>query len=121
MTHKIFQCRSGETGPATPVTVRYTKYSSNNTLAVQLIHTKEPWSVHATITVNLDGNPFGMDSRQDGRFAYVDTNNCPWAEQFLEENKIARRTGIFAPSGYCVYPLYEFNPDAIYEYEESEI
>ena len=121
MTHKICQCRSGETGPATPVTVRYTRYSSNDTLAVQLIKAEKPWSVHATITVNLDGNPFGMDSRQDGRFAYVDTNNCPWAEQFLEENKIARRTGIFAPSGYCVYPLYEFNLDAIYEYEESEI
>ena len=121
MTHKIFQCRSGETGPATPVTVRYTRYSSNDTLAVQLIKAEKPWSVHATITVNLDGNPFGMDSRQDGRFAYVDTNNCPWAERFLEENKIARRTGIFAPSGYCVYPLYEINLDAIYEYEESEI
>ena len=54
MTHKMFQCRSSETGPTTLVTVRYTKYSSNNTLAVQLIHAKEPWS---TCGVEILGAP----------------------------------------------------------------
>lgn len=113
---KIFYARLSKTGPITPVTVKFTKYTSNNTLAVQLICAKAPWSVFATITVNLQGNPYGMETRQDEtRFAYVDTNNCPWVEEFLEENHIAEPTGIYAPSGYCTYPLYQFHQDVIYE------
>ena len=113
---KVFHCRTTKTGPTTPVTVRFTKYGSNNTLAVQLTDASSPWCPFAVITVNLQDNPFGMDKYQDEtKFAYVDTNNCPWAEQFLEENNIAKSTGIFAPSGFCAYPLYEFFPDAVWE------
>ena len=116
MLPKVFHCRTRIGGPTTPVTVKFTKYTSNNTLAVQLICAKAPWSVFATITVNLQGNPYGMETRQDeSRFAYVDTNNCPWVEEFLEENHIAKRTGIFAPSGFCTYPLYEFHQDSTWE------
>lgn len=115
-TPKIFHCRTSKTGPTRPVTVRFTKYSSNNTLAVQLVEAKSPWCVFATITVNLQGNPYGMETRQDEtHFAYVDTNNCPWVLEFLEDNHIAEPTGIYAPSGYCVYPLYEFHQDSIWE------
>lgn len=113
-TPKVYHCRTSKTGPTTPVTVRCSRYQSNNTLAVQLINAKAPWSVFATITVNLQGNPYGMDSRQDDRFAYVDTNNCPWVEEFLQENHIAEPTGIYAPSGYCTYPLYEFEGSCYY-------
>lgn len=114
-TPKIFHCRTSKTGPTRPVTVKFTKYTSNNTLAVQLLDAKAPWSPYAVITVNLQGNPFGMDSRQNEKFAYVDTNNCPWVEEFLEDNGIAKHTGIFAPSGFCTYPLYEFFPNSIWE------
>ena len=115
MTPKIFHCGTRKTGPTTPVTVKFTKYSYNNTLAVQLICAKAPWSVFATITVNLggSGNPFaGM---QSDKKAFVDTNNCPWVQEFLEDNHIAKFTGWSAPSGFCDYPLYEFDKDAIYE------
>ena len=116
LTPKIFHCRTSKTGPTRPVTVKLTKYSSNNTLAVQLVEAKSPWCVFATITVNLQGNPYGMETRQDEpRFAYVDTNNCPWVLEFLEDNHIAKPTGIYAPSGYCVYPLYEFDRNAVFE------
>lgn len=113
-TPKIFHCRTRKGGPTTPVTVRLTKYQNNNTLAVQLICAKAPWSPFATITVNLYGsNPFaGM---QSDKHAFVDTNNCPWVEEFLEENHIAKFTGWSAPSGFCDYPLYEFDKDAVYE------
>lgn len=113
-TPKIFHCRTRKGGPTTPVTVRLTKYQNNNTLAVQLICAKVPWSPFATITVNLYGsNPFaGM---QSDKHAFVDTNNCPWVEEFLDENHIAKFTGWSAPSGFCDYPLYEFDKDAVYE------
>ena len=113
-TPKIYHCRTSKTGPTTQVTLRLSRYSSNNTLAVQLVEARAPWPVFATITVNLQGNPYGMDSRQDDHFAYVDTNNCPWVIDFLEENNIAVPTGIYAPSGYCIYPLYEFKGSKSY-------
>ncbi len=47
--------------------------------------------------------------------AYVDTNNCPWAMQFIEENGLGTETGLYGLSGYCMYPLVEFNMDKIRE------
>ena len=41
--------------------------------------------------------------------AYVDTNNCPWAEDFIEKNGLGKFLGIYGNSGYCTYPLYEFD------------
>lgn len=40
--------------------------------------------------------------------AFIDVNNCSWAEQFLITNGLAKPVGIFGESGYCLYPLYEF-------------
>lgn len=117
MKPKIFNCRTSKTGSTTPVTVRFTKYSNNNTLAVQLICAKAPWAPYATITVNLggSGNPFaGM---QSDKHAFVDTNNCPWVEDFLKENHIAENTRISMPSGFCMYPLYKFNKETCFEQE----
>lgn len=42
--------------------------------------------------------------------AYVDTNNCPYADQLLEQG-IAVDTGLTKQSGYCSYPLWLFNED----------
>jgi hypothetical protein len=110
MKPKIFHCRTSKTGPTTPVTVRFTKYQSNDQLAVQLICAKAPWSPFATITVNIPAsNCLSPD------LAFVDTNNCPWAKEFLEENHIAKYTGNTGISGFCDYPLYKFNKDVIYE------
>lgn len=42
--------------------------------------------------------------------AYVDTNNCPYADQLLEQG-IAVDTGLTKQSGHCSYPLWLFNED----------
>ena len=52
---------------------------------------------------------------QSDKKAFVDTNNCPWVKEFLEDNHIAKFTGWSAPSGFCDYPLYEFDKDAVFE------
>lgn len=52
--------------------------------------------------------------------AYVDTNNCPWAVAFLEENGLAEKTGRTKRSGYCVYPAMRFNREKIAQFEEEE-
>ncbi len=110
MLPKVFHCRTKIGGPTTPVTVKFTKYTSNNTLAVQLICAKTPWSVFATITVNIPASNCLFPN-----LAFVDTNNCPWVKEFLEENHIAEYTGNTGISGFCEYPLYKFHQDITWE------
>lgn len=78
-----------------------TKYSYNNRLAI--VVRDEDETPFTNLTVNLEFGP--LEENQ----AFIDINNNPWAEEFLEKNNIAYYTGISAPSGYCIYPLYEFN------------
>jgi len=49
-------------------------------------------------------------------FGFVDTNNCPWAEDFINEFGLGIHTGMHCESGFCSYPLYEFNMDKLKEY-----
>lgn len=39
--------------------------------------------------------------------AYIDTNNCPFAKQLLDQG-IAKDTGFTKNSGFCEYPLWVF-------------
>lgn len=115
---KIFHCRLSKTGRTYPVTVKTSHYTNNNTLAVILIEASAPWSPFATITVNLSGFFEGL---QDDTHAYIDTNNCPWAEEFLQDNGIAKPyKGWTGQSGFCTYPMYEFDLDSIWEEHEDE-
>ena len=59
----------------------------------------------ATVTVNL--------GRQNYGYAYVDTNNCPWAPEFLKKNGLAEFTGKTCRSGFVEYPLYKFNMEVL--------
>lgn len=106
---KVFHCRTSKTGPTHPVTLTLKKYTNNNALAVILQSAHAPWETFAVITVNLPTSgilPYDL--------AFVDTNNCPWAEDFLQENDIAHPTGRTGVSGFCEYPLYKFNKDSIW-------
>lgn len=78
------------------------RYVANNTLAVTLV--TEEGEPFANITVNItDSIIFANEAA-----AFVDTNNCPWAEDFLRETDLGSPVGIFGRSGYCEYPLYKF-------------
>ena len=46
--------------------------------------------------------------------AYIDTNNCPFADQLLNQG-IAEPTGLSKTSGFCTYPLWEFKEDFLKE------
>ena len=83
------------------------KYAANNSLCLEIFNPTE--GPIARITVCLSGK-VGENE------AYVDTNNCPWAEDFIEEYKLGEDTGKIGFSGFCTYPLYKFNIDAINKY-----
>lgn len=107
---KVFHCRLSKTGRTYPVTLKFLQYNDNKTLAVKLVSAIPPWSPFATISVNLGGG------RQDDTHAYLDTNNCPWAVEFLQDNEIAKPVeGAIGVSGFCTYPLYEFNLESKWE------
>lgn len=50
-------------------------------------------------------------------YAYIDTNNFPFAEELIKENGIGENTGIKGYSGWCEYPLYKINEDKLKEGE----
>ena len=86
-----------------------TNYLKNDTLAVVL----ENKDFEAVLTVNLIDEPIS------NQCAFVDTNNVPWAEKFLQDNRIAQPTGRFAISGYCTYPEYRFDMAKLKSYEDQ--
>jgi len=77
-------------------------YQKTGTLAV--VAFEENGEPYADITVCLG------EALMPG-FAYVDTNDCPWAEKLLVQTGLAKpaRNGATKQSGYCTYPLYEFD------------
>lgn len=86
-----------------------TTYTTNDNLAVVV----ENEEFEEVLTVNLKGNPTNKDC------AFVDTNNIKWAENFLQENKIAQPTGRYGTSGFCSYPEYRFDMSKLKDYEDE--
>lgn len=88
-----------------------------------------PLSLAITFTSLEDGLPFGTGTVNIGSYtgnasllgpycAYVDTNNLPDIEAFLKENHLAEpyiRFGeqVYGFSGFCSYPLYQFERDLL--------
>lgn len=93
----------------TDVTIETANYVNNGNLAIQLWCEDGPF---ATLTVNLD-------NKCKPNCAFVDTNNCPWAEEFIDQYNLGIPTGNMQISGFCCYPEYEFNLDAVNKYVEE--
>ena len=102
------------------ITLRKGNYRDNKTLAVEMVlvdsegEITEPWGM---LTVNIDSsNVLASETR-----AFVDTNNN--GEEiigWLEKNNIATPKGLYGQSGWCSYPLVEFNSQALAEMTEID-
>ena len=79
-----------------------TTYHNNGRLAILLYD--EDDEVFCDMTVNI---PNGKLSGTKN--AFIDTNNSPWLVSFIKKHQLARPTGQYAMSGYCLYPEYEFD------------
>lgn len=86
------------------------RYSNNNSLYLGLIDadTKEPF---ANFTVNLS------DGVATDNCQYVDTNNLPELADLIEEYKLGTYI-CDGYSGYCSYPLYNFDEKEVSKYLE---
>ena len=77
------------------------KQYGNKHVAIQLFYEDGPL---ATLTVNIAGI-----EKYPENYSCIDTNNCPWGEDLAEELGIGKFTGAYLHSGFCSYPVYEFN------------
>ena len=72
-------------------------YQNNGTLALMLVYDNDDSDV---ITVNLNSR-FQSDS-----MAFLDTNNYPDIEKWIQKNNLGLPMGVKERSGFCKYPLY---------------
>lgn len=86
-------------------------YANNKNLYLGLFARNE--GPFANITVNIDPLPLNQ--------AAVNTNTNPWVEDFIVENKLGFYTGKKLKSGFCEYPIYEFDLDLIDELTQRSV
>ena len=87
------------------------QYSVDGSLCLQVVNDED--GLICTLTVYLGEVPNNR--------AYLDTNNCYWAEKLIKDLGIGFFTGKRCISGYCIYPLYEFDMNKIKEYTRNEV
>jgi hypothetical protein len=46
----------------------------------------------------------------------IDTNNCEWAEDLIKKFKLGHFTGRYVHSGFCEYPVVEWDMDELKKY-----
>lgn len=82
---------------------------NNGCLYIGLNEQSEEYSEpYGDMTVNLDG-------KAPDYCGFVDLNNMPELEKFIEDNKLGEFTGLMKQSGFCQYPLYLFDPERLRE------
>ena len=85
-------------------------YSNGRTAILLITPTGEEL---ARLTVNIPNHEV-----YEKENSFVDTNNVLWAEEFLLTNNFAVDLYLWAPSGFHTYPLYKFNLNKFYDYNE---
>ena len=96
----------------TEIFFKLSRYRNNGVLAIIAYETETygcPYEC-GVITTNLDDFVFGAN------MTYVDENNYNGIAQILVDNNIAKYTGYIAQSGYCQYPLLEFDFEELDKY-----
>lgn len=96
-------------GSTVEVKLEINNYMNNNGLYLGLMGREEDdFEPYGDISVNLG-------TKAPDYCAYVDLNNIPELEKFIEENDLGEFTGLTQRSGFCEYPLYMFNVDKLRE------
>lgn len=91
------------------VSLEINTYVNNGCLYIGLNEQSEEYpEPFGDMTVNLDG-------KAPDYCGYVDLNNMPELEKFIEDNKLGEFTGLMKQSGFCQYPLYLFDPERLRE------
>ena len=90
------------------VSLKINTYLNNGCMYIGLVEQGEYSEPYGDLTVNLEG-------KVPDYCGYVDLNNMPELERFIEDNDLGEFTGLTRRSGFCEYPLYMFNVDKLRE------
>lgn len=90
-------------------------------MAIQAYDDEGPFG---TFTVNLVERPIQPYDALPKNCAYLDTNNMPDLPEILQKEGLAEPVlfqgePVSRDSGYCTYPLYEFDVDKLKEYDPT--
>lgn len=99
----------------TEVYFKISSYQSDPMVMAIQSYTKDDHEPYSTLSVNLGsyvGNDLYSGSFIRNNCTFIDTNNNPGAEEFLEsigaKPYVKFGQPVTARSGFCEYPLYEF-------------
>lgn len=85
------------------------QYMNNGSIYIGMISFEDGYpELYGDVTVNFEGSV-------PNYCGYLDTNNMPTLEQFVTENGLGKFTGFVKQSGFCEFPLYQFNADKLRE------
>ena len=102
---------------AVDIRLRINRYACDKSLYISAESLSEDgdwWEPFATLTKSLC---VGM---ADETHAFLDTNNLPGVDKFVEQYGLGKPTGQVVGSGWCEYPLYEFDPMKLAEIAAEE-
>lgn len=99
-----------------PVTLVIGRYVKNGSLYVGLRKKPDEYGddFFGDITVNLTGTV-------PVHCAYVDTNNLSGVLPFLKQYNLATPLPFVGTSGYCTYPLFQFDMEKLREYAPEDV
>ena len=84
-------------------------YAADGSLCVELWNEED--GMIARLTTCLSKKSLKGTNR-----SYVDDNNCPWAMDLIEKYNLGTDTEMIGMSGFCFYPLVEWNIDELKKY-----
>lgn len=92
----------------------FSNYVGNGNLALQLV--EEGGIPYGVVTVNL------VNETIEENQGFIDTNNFGgyYIVKWLEKNGFGEDTGLMGTSGFCTYPLFEFNKEVIEKYKVNK-
>lgn len=93
------------------------RYKADNTLAIDLVSTDGEPITRLTV---CSSNGYKVTNLPDN-ISFIDVNNNPTAMNFIEGYDLGKRVKIKGKtviyvSGFCEYPLYEFNLNELRKY-----
>lgn len=88
-------------------------YNYNERLAIEL-YDIDQLNTYSILTVNLPE----LYIHDPTTCAFVDTNNFEDGLKIIEELGLGKSMGVAGRSGYCIYPLYEFDTNKLFQERE---
>lgn len=94
------------------VTLTVEEYMADGSMAI-VAENPEDGEI-AALTVCL------CDSFLEKNEAYIDTNNCPWAMEFIREYSLGEESSRIKESGFCRYPAVIFDMEQLKKYVKED-